>query len=114
MRKIVLGFFLCVAFACGNKKVEIPSDIIPQDTMMHVLMDIHLAEAGLRTNDTFHADSIMQVTVNYYDFIFTKYRITKDEFKRSFKFYTDHPDILEDIYQKMIEEMSKKESEITH
>lgn len=112
MRKIVLGFFLCMIAACGNKETEMPSDVIPQDKMMHVLMDIHLAEAGLRTENTFRADSLTQMTVNYYQFIFDKHQVTKEEFRRSFRFYTDNPEMMEKIYQKMIEEMSKKEAEI--
>jgi hypothetical protein len=113
MRNIVLGFFLCVLCSCGSDQVTIPSDIIPQEKMMNVLMDIHIAEAGIKSDYSINQDSITQLGVNYYDFIFRKHQVSKEDFKKSFLYYSNHPELLEGIYQKMIEEMSKKETEIT-
>jgi hypothetical protein len=96
-------------FSCNESKVQIPKGIVPKDTMVFVLMDIHLAEAGSRTITN---TPINQTVVSYYDFIEKKYHISDSTFKESMKYYTDHPELMVDIYSKITEEMSKKEAEI--
>ncbi len=75
---------------------------------MFVLMDIHIAEAGARTLTN---DTLNKTVVNYYRFIEEKYHVSDAQFKESMLFYSNHPKLLEDIYSKMTEEMSKKEAE---
>ncbi len=110
MKKILLAITLLGLFSCTSKEVNIPSEVIPKDTMLMLMMDIHLAEAGIRT--VAPDDSVSFYTVSYYHFIFDKYKVDKKRFQQSLKFYTDHTELLHDIYQKMIEEMSRKEAEV--
>ena len=100
----------CLLSSCTKKAEKIPADVIPKDTMVNVLMDIHIAEAGLKSvpQDTLNPQNIK----TYYDAIYKKYNTNDSVFNKSLKFYTDHPDLLENIYQKIIEEMSKKEAEV--
>ena len=68
MRKLVVfGLLFSVFVACNQKNDDIPSNILSKDSMMNVLMDIHIAEAGVKT---MAADSIAINTKSYYDFIF--------------------------------------------
>jgi hypothetical protein len=72
------------------------------------MMDIHLAEAAVKTAA---ADSNYKLNIRtYYDLIYKKYNTTDSNFNKSLKFYTDN--LLEQIYQKIAEEMSRKEAEV--
>lgn len=78
--------------------------------MVYIMMDIHLAEAGLKSVP---ADTIEPLNIkNYYDAIYKKHNTNDSVFNRSLKFYTEHPELLEQIYQKITEEMSRKEAEV--
>lgn len=107
-------FFGCLLLiglsACSKKDVDIPTDVIPKDSMVFIMMDIHLAEAAVKTAA---ADSNYKPNIRtYYDLIYKKYNTTDSNFNKSLKFYTDNPALLEQIYQKIAEEMSRKEAEV--
>lgn len=107
-------FFGCLLIislsACTKNEVSIPSDIIPKDSMVYIMMDVHLAEAAVKTAA---ADTNYKLNIKtYYDLIYKKYNITDSNFNKSLKFYTDNPVLLEQIYQKIAEEMSRKEAEV--
>jgi hypothetical protein len=114
IHKHLILFFGCLLLinlsACSKKEVSIPSDIIPKDSMVYIMMDIHLAEAAVKTAaaDTNYKQNIK----SYYDLIYKKYNTNDSNFNASLKFYTDNPVLLEQIYQKIAEEMSRKEAEV--
>ena len=110
MRKLLLfSLTIVLLSACNRKNVKIPTSIISKDSMMNILMDLHIAEAGVKTMS---ADSIALNTKSFYEFTFKKYSVTETRFRESLFFYTEHPELLEEIYVKMTEEMSRKEAEI--
>ena len=45
------------------------------------------------------------------EFIFKTHHITKQSYDNSMAFYTLHPEILNEIYEEVINELSKKQSE---
>lgn len=77
--------------------------------MVFIMMDVHIAEAGVKT---LSADSVGINTKTYYELIYKKHGITEEHFQRSLRYYTYNPEILQEIYTKMTEEMSKKEAEV--
>lgn len=104
-----LVLLIIFTLSCSKSAIKIPSDIVPKDSMVFILMDIHIAEAGVKT---LSADSVLINTNSYYDFIFKKHHISEEQYKKSLAFYTDNPILLQEIYTKMTEEMSKKETEV--
>ena len=99
-------FFL---FSCKPKEAKIPAGILPKEQMVSVLTDVHLAEAALTLNTK--NDSAALVAAGYYNFIYQSHRITKKQFDESLDFYTKHPELLEKIYEEVINELSKKQAE---
>jgi hypothetical protein len=97
--------------SCSKSAIKIPDGIIAKDSMMFIMMDVHIAESGVKT---LNADSTSINNKTYYEFIFKKYHISEAQFQKSLTFYTNNPELLEEIYTKMIEEMSRKETETYH
>lgn len=104
----VIGFLILVA-SCSESAIKIPDDIIAKDSMVFIMMDIHIAEAGIKTLPN---DSINLNNKTYYEFIYKKHSITEEQFQKSLRFYTYNPELLQEIYVKMTEEMSKKEASL--
>lgn len=109
---LILVLFCCLGIysSCSKSAIKIPADIIPKDSMVFIMMDVHIAEAGVKT---LSADSTMINTKTYYNFIYKKHHITEEQFQKSLRFYTYNPELLQEIYIKMTEEMSKKEAEVS-
>jgi hypothetical protein len=109
MYRLITLIFLLALASCQTDPDKIPADILPKEKMTGILMDIHIAEAGIRLET--QQDSLAQKATDYYHFIYKKYNVSEEDFRRSFRYYSEHPKQLEQIYQDMINEMSKKESE---
>ena len=111
MRKIII--LTCAFFIAACIKEEdstIPEDILSHEKMQGILIDVHLSEA-LAGIEFVKSDTIHQVMPQYYIQIFKKHSITKEDFFRSFDYYSEHPAELDEIYEEVLEEIARQESE---
>jgi len=104
------ALLFCLFFiSCSKKEEKIPAGIIPKDTMVQVMVDIHLADSHAQFNTAF--DNKKNLKQGYYKFIFKKYKITSARLMKSWTFYVSHPDIFSKVYEDVITELSKKHAE---
>src|SRR5258706_11809173 len=101
----VVVFFI----GCSKPREAVPDKLISPDSMVSILVDIHLAEAAVnitRINDlqSFKAQQL-------YPAIFKSHQTDSTIFHSSFDYYLKHPEKLEAIYEKVLDELSKRESE---
>ena len=97
-------FFL---FSCGNKN-PLPSGILKPDKMQTVLWDVIRADAF--TFDFIKKDSTKNLeaeNVKLQQQIFAMHKITKDEFYKSYKYYTTHPNLMQPILDSLISRANK-------
>lgn len=104
---LLLTFYFLLLFSCGNpeeKKVVIPAEVLPKEKMAEVITDIHLAEAeaNLRTLP----DSVSTEKLSFQK-IFDKNKITKAQYDTSLSFYINNPQLLDSVYEKVLNELSK-------
>lgn len=98
-------FTACNETAVNPKKIE-PD--IPQEKMIQILKDIHLAEAISQSERTNVKDSLLAI---YYDDIYRIHNITKEDLERNLKLWMSDAEMTDQLYEKVIEELSKEESE---
>lgn len=108
--RLVILFILLISTGCWNKEKKAPEGILSKEQMIPVLVDIQLAEAALVIKN-FHGDSAKQYAADYYNFIYIRHQVTKEEFEKSLNYYIEHPKQLDQIYSEVIAELSKKEAE---
>jgi hypothetical protein len=109
MRKPLL-ILSCIIFftSCSKKEEEIPKDILPQETMITVLSDMHYAEAMLQLKNLGQNDSTKRIATGYYKFVLAKHHIDQQQFQKSFKYYLSKPEITTDMYDSIITRLSTK------
>lgn len=110
MRKIGIIFILSVLIGCSKKEVEIPNDVIPRDTMIVVLAEVHLAEATIQVLNVDLNDSTKIASFGFYRHIFSKHNITQELFKRSFDFYRSEPAYFHTMYDEVITRLSEDQA----
>ena len=94
-----------VISACGDgRELEIPEDVIPRDTMASALLDMHLIE-GAKVGQKIMGDTLK--ATHYYEKMYHKYGISKEQFDRSFQFYSEHPEVMNNMYKEVIERLNK-------
>ena len=95
-----------MAVACSSN--DAPKDIIAQEKMVDLMIDIHMAEAGLQ-DLRLQKDSAIKVFAAQEKYILKKYGVSDSSFLRSYNFYLEHPAMMEEIYTAIIDSLSLKQ-----
>ncbi len=92
-RVVLLCWVLCLILLSGCSMR--PWGVLSHDEMVAVLLDVHIAEAAMKIVDS-SAKRIEKQ--EYYNSVFEKYNITKEQFDKSLDWYAHHPKLLFLIY----------------
>ena len=100
---LLLGLFLV---ACRE---EAPPLLIPEDKLVDVLVDVHLAEASLQNRFGPVKDSLAQA---YYQKIYELHEVEAATFEETMERLRRHPERSERIYEQVMERLSTMEAEV--
>jgi hypothetical protein len=114
MKKVGIVLVLSLFFGCSKKQVEVPEDVIPRDTMIVVLAEIHLAEASIQVLNVEVKDSLRAVSFGFYHHIFSKHKITQELFKKSFDYYRSEPTYFHAMYDEVITHLSEEQAKYSN
>lgn len=95
------------ALSCSKPKVVMPAEVIPADTMVKILSDMHLAEAAIQMRNLSGHDSLRSEAFGRYKYIFEKYKVSATDFEKSFKWYSGEPELFSKIYDSVIVHLSE-------
>ena len=106
----ILSLLFLVFTSCDKLPVEKPENLIKEKKMIDMLVDIHIAEA---TFINMRYDSIIKrsSSANFYYSILEKYEVPDSVFEKSFVFYASVPKDFEEMYRKVMNQLSEIEQE---
>lgn len=112
MKKVIV-IFACLFFnACSDKKTEsIPQFILPKEKMAGLLLDIHLLEASIGLNSMGTDKVPPGSTIPNFD-VLKKNNISKKQYDENFEFYTQHPELLNEVYQLVLNDLSSMQAQV--
>jgi hypothetical protein len=107
LKHIIFIVLVLVTVSCGIEGDKAPESIIPGDIMVKVITEIELTQALLKlkiaNQDTVNQKQLFNET-------FKEFGVSEDEFNNSLKYYCQDPKLLEEIYVKVINNISKKQA----
>ena len=112
------AILLCVLPTCntspaGATKNGSTAEVsIPQDTMVRILIDMHLAEAMIQSVRRDRDTTVKATIQDYYKTIYKTHHITEQQFKEAFVFYSQDIETLDKMYDDMQILLSKMEEEV--
>ena len=109
--KRTIPLLLILLFSCKEKHPPVPKDIIQTKPMELILSDMLIADALSETRGL-GTVSEKQYTEEYYVTIFKNHNVSREQFLKSYKFYEDNPVILNNIYDSVLSDISKREAAI--
>ena len=107
LKTLIICYFL---LACRSPKERIPERILPEKEMVSILKEVHLAEANFELLKTNSKEVAQNTLLNNYHEIYSKYNIDKNKFQETLEYYANHPEKLEAIYSKVLEDIKKERS----
>jgi hypothetical protein len=96
-------------FSCSEREQK--KDILPEKEMREVMWDMIRADqyvAAFLSKDSTH--SKRDESIRLYDEIFRIHKITREQFKTSFNYYTSQPD----LFRPIIDSLAKRKIEPAH
>lgn len=96
---VLVGFL-----GCSGPDQKPPADLIPRDRFVQVLADVHVIEARISHEMVVdqRTDSPAQ---RYYEEMYTERGITKEQYVRTYRWYTEHPDVMKALYDEVLQEL---------
>lgn len=101
MRRLLPLLF--VLAACSTAEAP-PADLLDRAKFKQVLLGAQLVEARLNQEMVIEHRMDNPVEVYYTD-LFKKEDVTREQFERTYRFYTEHPAEMKAIYEELIVEL---------
>lgn len=113
MAKVLSGFLLVFILASCYHSAKEPdfnmSMVLPADSMVTLITDIHLAD-GIVNMLKDKKKTVKPLATEYFEAVLKKHAISRDIFEESMRYYAFHTEELNEIYERVIIDLSKKES----
>jgi hypothetical protein len=116
MRKAIAGLlaiFCVIAAGCSDKD-SVPSGILPREKMENVLWDMIQADqyAGILAKDSnAHIADPKAERLRLYDQVFRLHDVSREKFRKSYQYYSDHPELSQDLFDSLLVRGNKLRSE---
>lgn len=108
--KVAAFIFLSVLFfSCSEPKQEIPDHVLKKDKMRDVMVDVSLLESTLNLN--LINGKKLQDAANMKRDLFQNHGTTQQQYDTSIYFYSHHPEIFKEVYDGVLQELSKMQAE---
>jgi hypothetical protein len=107
MHKYNRLFFSVLVFLIACKSNSVPDGIIKLDEMTHLMTDVHITD-GTMYNVMQVPDTLYKYGTSRYVTLFKKYHTDSVQFRKSFQYYTSHPDKLQVIYTQVTANLKLK------
>jgi hypothetical protein len=112
MKHFLWFFIILTLFACKNRQspsytdLQKPDSLISRGEMIRILTDIHLTEAALGYLKT-RGDASKSISDDYYNALFSKYKISRKNFQSNFDYYKLDQENLIKMYEEIIDNLEK-------
>ena len=110
LKTLVFCFFL---LACSTNKKEIRKEILAEEVFVNILKEVHLAEAEFELQRTKGIEEAKSELVKAYNSIYSTNHVTEEEFKHTLSYYSENPEELEEIYALVLEQLTKKRTNLS-
>lgn len=111
-KKILTACCLAVtAASCGPQEGPVPDDLIDRDVFTAIMLDVQVAE-GMKSQYSRTKAFGKNWSRDVYDDIFERHGISEEEFQETYRWYQGRPDLMEGVYEQVLDSLSKLEAEI--
>ena len=100
--KNILLYVMIVLFlaSCGTKE-SIPSDMVPKEKMINILLDVHIMESKIESVRFGSRDSMQVAYLKTQKEILKKYKVDSATYYKSYDYYFERMGHMKEIYEKV-------------
>lgn len=94
--KNILIILILFIFSCSDVKEEIPSDVLPKDKYIAIMIDMYLLEAKFSHSNLMDRPTYSK-GMEEYEILFKKHLTNKNQVEKSIDYYSHHPQEMKEI-----------------
>ena len=94
--------------ACKSQNNTPPANVLTTTEMTAVIMDLYIAEAKTMKTKA-QSDTTLAVYQIYKDAVYKKHKLDTATFNRSFRWYTSHTEMMDKVYQEVVDSLGLRE-----
>ena len=105
---LILAMVFILNLCCQDGKkntAEKPKNLVSTKQMELILGELHMVDA-LVNQRGLAADSAKKMSTDFYDFIYRKYGVEKNDFNNSYQYYLNNPIEMDSIYVNVLENLN--------
>lgn len=88
---------------------EVPLGVASKKEMAKILADVHLAEATVGQKYSYNDNSTKRA---YFESVFAKHGITRDDFNASLEWYARHPRVFTEVYADVVRRLEHTRADV--
>lgn len=111
MRLILLCLLFIAATGCEEQQEPPPSNLLPQEKFVEVLTEVQILE-GAYTHEFINLDDPDSVMMSHYREIFDRTGVDAASFESSLHYYRLDQELIVEIYDEVIDRITKREDQI--
>ncbi|HEY9122858.1 MAG TPA: DUF4296 domain-containing protein [Bacteroidales bacterium] len=108
---LTLAIILVLVISCGQRKTAVPASIIPEERMVTILTDYHLAQS-LNTNYRVRNEMLKNMPVRLSDSVLKANGVTKAQLDSSLTYYATDLERFEKIYDEVLNRLNKMQAKL--
>ena len=95
-----------------SQRIKVPDNVLSPEKMEKVMFDLMQADEflNLKRSDSVARDSFSQV--NLYQSVFALHETNKEEFKRSLRFYEEHPKLMKTVLDSIQQSVTRTQEDV--
>lgn len=109
LKTLVFFVSIVILLGCDSRVVKIPEYAIEADSLVPILVDIHMADAYLALKRVPDRDLLKS---EFYAGVLKKHGVDKQKFDTTIRFFIANPDLYAVIYENVIAEFSRLEGDL--
>jgi hypothetical protein len=113
-RRLAVVLIICLVTVAGcSNKDGVPGGILPREKMEQVMWDMAQADqyaALYVVKDSAHIDRKAE-TMRLYEEVFRLHQVTREQFRKSYRYYLDHPALSQLLFDSVISRGIRARSE---
>jgi hypothetical protein len=114
MYKNILFFISLILLSCTDpEKIVVPEHLLQEEKMAAVIKDLTILEASMNV----HVASVDPGKNDKQDLkmnIYARNGITKEQFEESYRFYTENPEKMNEVYQLVLNDLSTMQATVVN
>ena len=99
-----------VASCAEEAGIPTPDHLIPKTEMVEILTDVCKVEARFQRRLSIRGKNNSELVLHNYKVIFTEHGVDLTQFKTSYEYYEESPEVMQDLYDSVIVKLNKEQT----